>query len=238
MKLRLFSIPALYCLFLIIAVYVACRIPRCEKNPDCQVHIDYIRYVFTNADIPAINAGWEMYHPPLYYALVALLAGIVHPIGISLVTAARYFSLLCAGAFALYGLLFLQRAIRNARVQYLCAAVFLSWPLWLGLFARISNEVLLYPLWVCCYYHLLGWHQRQQSRDLVIAIVLCALMMLVKVSALVPLATVVAVMCYHLMTRRRSVADYCRPGILVAAAFVAVAVSGDLARTIYYKGLK
>ncbi len=36
-------------------------------------HLEYVHYVQTMKSLPLANQGWEMYHPPLYYLLSALL---------------------------------------------------------------------------------------------------------------------------------------------------------------------
>ena len=51
---------------------------------DYQGHLDYVRYIDLSASLPLASQGWEMYHPPAYWALAAALFEVIHRLGASL----------------------------------------------------------------------------------------------------------------------------------------------------------
>jgi tetratricopeptide (TPR) repeat protein len=50
---------------------------------DVQSHLEYIDYIKTRWRLPLADQSWEMYNPPLYYLLGALLAGPIQAAGFS-----------------------------------------------------------------------------------------------------------------------------------------------------------
>ncbi len=46
---------------------------------DVVAHLDYVRFLLENRQLPLAHQGWEMGHPPLFYAAVGALAGIFEP---------------------------------------------------------------------------------------------------------------------------------------------------------------
>src|SRR2546423_6247319 len=51
---------------------------------DYQGHLDYVRYIDLTASLPLANQGWEMYHPPAYWALTAVIFEVIHRLGAGL----------------------------------------------------------------------------------------------------------------------------------------------------------
>jgi len=43
---------------------------------DATGHLDYVRYLLEHHAVPMADQGWQMYQPPLYYAIAALVLGI------------------------------------------------------------------------------------------------------------------------------------------------------------------
>ena len=48
-------------------------LPADKVGFDVQFHLDYIRYIQEHGALPLAGDGWEMFQPPLYYALAAAL---------------------------------------------------------------------------------------------------------------------------------------------------------------------
>jgi hypothetical protein len=44
-------------------------------------HLDYVRYIDFTLSLPLADRGWQMYHPPAYYALAAALFEALHRLG-------------------------------------------------------------------------------------------------------------------------------------------------------------
>ena len=90
-------------------------------------HLDYLRYIDFTASVPAADRGWQMYHPPAYYAVSALAFEALHRLGsdLSLATAGRG---IAAAGWAAEGLLAVF-AVRAAGGGWLAAGVasILAW---------------------------------------------------------------------------------------------------------------
>ncbi len=118
-------------------------LPR-EAGFDVNAHIDYIQYLLSHGRLPRADEGFEMYQPPLYYAVCAALLGalglgvdgtglaVLHQLGL---------------AFAIANLVLVRKGLAlvfpdDARKQIvgLTAAAFLPASLCLSQF--ITNEVL------------------------------------------------------------------------------------------------
>src|SRR2546421_5595977 len=51
---------------------------------DYQGHLDYLVYIDLNASLPLASQGWEMYHPPVYWALAVAIFELIHRLGAGL----------------------------------------------------------------------------------------------------------------------------------------------------------
>jgi hypothetical protein len=51
---------------------------------DYQGHVDYLRYIDLSASLPLASQGWEMYHPPAYWALAVAIFEVIHRLGAGL----------------------------------------------------------------------------------------------------------------------------------------------------------
>jgi len=51
---------------------------------DYQGHLDYLRYIDLTASLPLASQGWEMYHPPAYWALAIAIFEVIHRLGAGL----------------------------------------------------------------------------------------------------------------------------------------------------------
>lgn len=56
-----------------VRVFYSIFTPLFARMHDVDGHVEYVFYVLQHWQIPNINLGWEMYQPPLYYFLTALL---------------------------------------------------------------------------------------------------------------------------------------------------------------------
>ncbi len=112
---------------------------------DAPAHLDYIRYVAQNGRIPFAGEGWEMFQPPLFYLVAAILykaaAGLFAPdMAIRMV---RVIPLLCGAAQVeiTYRLLRCAYPLRNDR-QVLGILIGGMLPMNLYLSQAIGNEPL------------------------------------------------------------------------------------------------
>lgn len=112
---------------------------------DARFHLQYINYIKTHWRLPLANEGWQMYQPPLYYVICALLSVPISPNGFSLdsVAVLRAFGLLIG--IAHFTLVFLSlRLLFPGRIGLqlfgLVLAAFLPENIYLSHY--ISNEAL------------------------------------------------------------------------------------------------
>ncbi len=57
----------------IVNIHNVATYPYTRSGFDWSGHVDYIRYVATNWRVPVATEGWEMFQPPLYYFLSAIV---------------------------------------------------------------------------------------------------------------------------------------------------------------------
>lgn len=50
---------------------------------DATAHSEYIRYILEHRRIPFANEGWQMFQPPLYHLLGAVIYGLISPLKVS-----------------------------------------------------------------------------------------------------------------------------------------------------------
>ncbi len=73
-------------LAIVIALWAAlcvnnvCRLPP-VVGFDASAHYDYLRFLQTHHRLPLASDGWEMYQPPLYYVISAVLVAIGRSLG-------------------------------------------------------------------------------------------------------------------------------------------------------------
>lgn len=113
---------------------------------DASDHIEYIRFIQMNKSIPGPDAGWEMYHPPLYYILMSFIPDI---------KTGQFLNLILYILGSVLISVYLIKTYKNIRYAVLGTIFCLSLPAVIYLIPQISNEVLLFLLVTAglIYYH-------------------------------------------------------------------------------------
>lgn len=80
------SLPELLLLATVVGMWVVLCLNNVLRFPpiigfDSPAHLDYISYLQVNEKLPLANEGWEMYQPPLYYGIAAVLVHLGHTFG-------------------------------------------------------------------------------------------------------------------------------------------------------------
>jgi hypothetical protein len=210
-------------------------IPPTKYAPDWWGHIPYIRYMFEHWLPPPSGHGWETYHPPLYYYIAAIAGKIGMMWNYSPLSGARVVTFVSLLLFNMYGLLFFREIIKRQWLLNTCVCILLFWPLQHILVGRITNEILSYTIWAAAYYHLLCWYRHKQARHFIFAMISCGIMMLVKVSAIVPIGTAGFLVLLELWREKNNLRDFMAPRILLAIAFMLLCTGLTFGRTYYYK---
>ena len=225
---------SLLSLFLLINNFYRISIDR--LSTDLWGHLQYINYIEEHLIPPSPVAGWQYYHPPLYYWLAALFdsaSQYMHANARGL--AMRYLSLTCLLFFLFYGLRLINAVIRSPYLAFVVSAAALFWPLNLGFSGRVTNDVLLNPLWTAFFFYLLRWHRDLRKDDFCICLCLCALTFLVKNTAIVLLAQCGILACYNLFYKRIDLSYLLSKRMVIAVCILFFALSLNFGRTLYYK---
>jgi Flp pilus assembly protein TadD len=112
---------------------------------DADGHLNYIRYILEHRSLPLADQGWQMYQPPLYYVIAALLlalTGLTVP-GPDAASTLRWLGL----AYGVANLVLIGAALRlvfpdHPRRQLLGLVVATFLPMSLYLYQLPTNEIL------------------------------------------------------------------------------------------------
>jgi hypothetical protein len=133
----------LYALALVHVLWIALFAAKLAALPvttgfDAQHHIAYVDWLRREHALPLPTDGWSMYHPPLYYALVALSEAIASG------AVATKLPSFAAGLGVVWATFALARVVCAARPELVAAAVLFAGVLPLDVYtaAYVSNEPL------------------------------------------------------------------------------------------------
>ena len=196
---------------------------------DATNHLVYVDLVRTEQRVPRADEGWSTYHPPLYYAAVALLQQGAAGWGPAAVRVATKLPSFLAGLATLWVVFGLARSLLPARPELAAVAVLFAGVLPLQVYtsAYVSNEPLHAALFglasLFCVRALLRC--RVRLGDAACVGLLVGFALLAKVTALL-----LAAVAGFFLLARSAAGEGVRPARLaaIAAAYVApiAAVSG------------
>jgi len=152
-------------------------------------HIGYIHYIADNGALPPPH-GWSYYHPPLYYITAAGVFSAAKAFGITdLYKPLQILSLVLWWVFIAYSMRLLAQFIKNPWIYRVAAALLLFWPAGALAAIRITNDALLYPLFMIALFYGHRWFIGDKWRDLLFASIACGIGFFAKIS-IFPLACV------------------------------------------------
>jgi len=96
-------------------------------------HLEYINFIRSHKSIPRAGWGWEMYQPPLYYLIAALVGGI---------TDIKIVGFLIWNLFFITACWALMRIYKNKYLALLGGLITVSMPVVIYLTPTVSNELL------------------------------------------------------------------------------------------------
>jgi hypothetical protein len=192
-----------------------------DRNYDGGAQLEYIQYILTNHRRPPVSTCLICHHPPLYYALGALVLGFFNitklypgPTGLQI------FSLLIFFFFLLYGVLTFERFTKNKRILRLGTALIVFWPYSVANSVRLHNDTLACTFMAMAFYYVLVWYQEDRPRPLYLGALFTALSVLTKSSGYVMVLVLLILLAARFFTthdRLRLV----RRGLVVGAMLVA-----------------
>lgn len=169
-------------------------------------HLDYIRFIMRAKMLPLASDGWQMYQPPLFYGLAAMLVGfarqdVLDPLGIAVLRGLNLALALVTLAAVAGSLRLVFPSAPRRQIAGLVLAAFL--PVNLYLFQYVTNENLLTTLAAVCVFLTLRLMAtpapRSRSYALLGAVLGAAL--LTKMTALVLVGVVLIALTGHTVAR-------------------------------------
>jgi tetratricopeptide (TPR) repeat protein/4-amino-4-deoxy-L-arabinose transferase-like glycosyltransferase len=192
---------------------------------DAQEHLKYIDYIQTHRSFPLPTEGWEMYQPPLYYFVAAVILSfcklsIGDPASVVILRAlGAFFGIVqCVLVFLTLRLLF---PARTALIGLLIAAFL---PMHLYLAHYVTNEVLTATLATVTLYLCLRLlkNKAPSARQFTLVGLALGAAMLTKTTGILLLPIVIAAICARLIHRRAPAALSLRNVGLLLATCLAV----------------
>jgi len=229
-----FSTLAIIGAALFVYVRWAAHIGAFAFSNDAWAHLNYIRFVAFNLRLPRPDAGWVMYHPPLYYLLTGMLYRLVHQ-SADPIPFIRGFSLICFTAFLLYGTATLRLFVKDRPLYLLTAGMLAAWPAGIMLAARIDSDVLLYALAAASFYYLVRWHRERKPETLTACLLITGIGIITRSNIFVLLPPIAFIIGFHLRRSTVSPQYFMRWRFALALIFLVVAFGVNLGRPAYMR---
>jgi len=229
--LSLAPLIAIIIIILVINIHNVANYSYQRRGFDWGGHVDYIRYMASKWRTPIATEGWEMFQPPLYYFLSAIIyklfGGVTGEPGS--LKAVQIMGTLAGVANACFALLVLRKLFkRNLLIQLLGFSLVAFLPMCFYMNPLISNEIFAGSVISFAIYTLIryGFEEQIKIRHALIMGLAVGLAMLSKYTAtfvfLAAVVTLIIRIISNPSTRRREV-------VVLAAFLIAVfAISGWL----------
>ena len=159
-------------------------IPYKKFSMDVEGHIEYVQYILEHHVVPANDACWSCYHPPVYYLAAAPSYALSEFLGLPGTTGLQSFSLLLSVLTTFFGLLFLRK-ILDGRALILSSALWIFWPLMIMVTPRIGNDPMFYLMHVLCIWAGINYVKEGLGKYLVASVVASALALWTKSTGIV-----------------------------------------------------
>jgi 4-amino-4-deoxy-L-arabinose transferase-like glycosyltransferase len=215
---------------ILVARFLICfhNIPLLPRSMgfDAEAHEDYIKFVSEKHALPLAKDGWEMFQPPLYYSVGALVVGVDGGYANN-----QHTTTLLRGINAVIGLLqcwlallCLKRILPDdsgAQVAGLALAAFL--PPNLNLSQYVTNEPLTALFATAAFYFFLRSITSEKLRDYIALGSFLGLAMLSKFSSLMIVASAAGALGLHMSQKKiRASPNFWRGPLAVLISFLLV----------------
>jgi hypothetical protein len=145
-------------------------------------HINYIQYIADKGKLPPAH-GWSYYHPPLYYIFGAGVWSFAKFLDLAdPFKPLQLLSLVFYWIFLTYALRLLSQFVKQPWIYRAAAALLLFWPAGSLCAIRITNDALLYPLFMMTLFYGHRWFVGEKPRDLLLASICCGMGFFAKIS--------------------------------------------------------
>lgn len=185
--------------------------PYWTRAHDVEGHIEYMRYLTEHLWLPPPSAGWEFYHPPLYYFLGSLILGSGNLMGLPESVSLRMVQglslLLSVGMLLLTAqigsMLFTGKSRPKALPLFTLAGATLPGLVFFA--GRINNDVLAAFFGCVTVAYALSWWKTRRFKQLALAAVATGLALLCKNSLLSLVPFLFACILFAQGTRLRQI---------------------------------
>jgi hypothetical protein len=192
-----------------------------DRNYDGGAQLEYIQYILTHKKRPPVATCLICHHPPLYYALGALVLGFFNATKLCAgPTGLQLFSLVIFFFFLLFGVLTFQRFTQNKRLLRLATALIVFWPYSIENSVRLHNDTLACTFMAIAFYYVLVWYQDSRAKHLYLGALFTALSVLTKSSGYVMVLVLVILLAARFVTSHDRL-RLLRRGLLVMALVAA-----------------
>ena len=156
--------------------------PSSVRTHDVDEHVQYIEYIVDHHALPDPTAGWAFYHPPLYFAMAAVLWWTLKLVGVTakatILRALQCQSLAYGAGYLGFSLLAADRWLDRLpdarlgtratrwRLALIVALLLSFWPSAITHSVRVGNDDLFYLFFGGGLYFLTRWWQDARNRDL------------------------------------------------------------------------
>lgn len=177
---------------------------------DCQGHLGYICHLFTNGRLPDVNpmTAFEFCQPPLYYAVSALFLKVYGFFGLlpgdpwNMDETLQLLPMM----YSMMTIVFIDKIGKQmklsceGRLMAICFAGFLPYSVMMS--GALNNDTLVTLLMVMSIYYTLKWYEKPDMKGMVIMAVCIGAAMMTKLSAVVIVPAVAALMLYRALLDR------------------------------------
>jgi hypothetical protein len=155
-----------------------------ERNYDGGPQLQYVEYIYQHHKRPPATQCLICHHPPLYYALGAIVYAFFKATRLADVTVGlQIFGLVLFLFFVAYGAKTAALLLPEKRDQRLATALFVFWPYSVHNSVRLHNDSMACALMGIASYYAVKWWKEERPRDLYLGALFTALGLLTKSSA-------------------------------------------------------
>jgi hypothetical protein len=184
-----------------------CSTSYYRRAYDVSGHIEYLIFIMTKWAVPISTDGWQFYQPPMYYLFSAIFSLPAQFLGsLTLVLDVIKFGslLISLGAFGAIVwcafLVFPKRVQSASRVLFVGALAVLPGLIFMS--SRLSNDTLLFLLWILSLCYVIRFWQKGKERDWYVSVLFICVGILTKSSALTILPVLALCLVFHPSIKR------------------------------------
>ncbi len=174
--LRRFRMPVGLSLLILLAtlahvVYTEVT-PYTARSHDVWGHVEYVESIADNHRIPADDACWSCYHPPVYYTLMAPVWSAAEMFGFPPTRALQWASLCFSFVMVAVGIGAL-RLLMSGSALWISSILWAFWPVLFLVAPRVGNDQLFFVAHVVCFCASLGYVVKKKAWCLILGAAAC-----------------------------------------------------------------